>query len=272
MCIKELFQVKFILVLSLLISSYFTLHGQNFFEEQLDRFFPNRKSKQIERLHLKTDSLRRANDSLTSSVNVAAEKISYLKKEIVTLKGDIFKEKENALSSKMFFEQEISKLLDSISRVNFTLITCSEETSVSANGKSTTIVNTCNWRHYKLIEKGTPDSQGRYKWKSEIYDVKSNIPSKLSNADLFKLDRIAELEKIINKRFEDDFMVFKADSPNCFHKKLFEPIPLSKMRIALNDNSEMIFEADFNLSDACFSISTSSTSFKINELREFIAQ
>jgi hypothetical protein len=274
MCIfvhQRAYQVKLILVFTILVLSCFTVHGQNFFEKQLDHFFPNRKSKQIERLEAKTDSLKRANDSLSASVNVAAEKIVHLKKEIIALKGDVFSEKESARATRTQLEKEVSELLDSISRINYTLITCSEEIQSSNNNAPPVVINTCLWRTYKFIEKGTPDSKGRYLWSTEIFDIKTSAASKLSNVDLFKAEKIAELEKMINQRFEEDYTSFKSGSPGCFYnKKAFEPIPLSKMRIALNDNSEMIFEADFGLAEACFSISSSSTGFKINELREFL--
>jgi hypothetical protein len=265
------FQVKFILILSALTFSCFTLHGQNFFEKQLDHFFPNRKSKQIERLRIKNDSLTRANDSLSNSVNVAAEKIVHLKKEIISLKGDVFNEKESARATRTQLEKEVSELLDSISRINYTLITCTEEVLTGNSNTPPVVVNTCLWRTYKFIEKGTPDSKGRYLWTTEIFDVKTSTAAKLTNTDLFREDKISELEKLINSRFEEDYISFKNGSPGCFYsKKEYAFVPLSKMRLALNDNSEMIFEADFELPETCFSISSSSTGLKINELREYL--
>lgn len=81
----------------------------------------------------------------------------------------------------------------------------------------------------------------------------------------------AGLEAKINARFKEDFNSFKASSPGCFYnKKSYTAFTLSQMRIALNDNSEFLFEADFGLADTCFPISSSSTGFKINELKKFL--
>jgi hypothetical protein len=250
-----------------------SLSAQDFFEKQLDHFFPNRKSKQIERLNVKNDSLKRANDSLSISVTTAAEKIVHLKKEVINLKTDLFNEKENSKTVKEQLEIEVSELLDSITKINFTLVTCSEETAPGITSSAPIIINRCNWRHYQFIEKGVADNKGRYSWETEIFSVKSGAPVKINNTDLFKTEKIAELEARINKRFEEDYNSFKASSPGCFYnKKNYTAFNLSQMRLALNDNSEIIFEADFGLADTCFPISSSSTGFKIDELRESLKE
>jgi hypothetical protein len=41
--------------------------------------------------------------------------------------------------------------------------------------------------------------------------------------------------------------------------------------MALNDNSEIIFEVDFELSENCYSVGSSSTGFKISELAGYFA-
>ncbi len=246
--------------------------AQNFFEKQLDQFFPNRKIKQIERLTSINDSLYRANDSLTLSVTAAAEKIVHFKNDIIDLKTTVFKEKENAKTTREQLEIEIAELLDSIARINFTLVTCSEEITQGMNSAAPIIMNKCFWRYFIIQEMGVADAKGRYSWSTEIFNLKSGSPLKILNSDLFKLDKIDELEAKINARFEEDYNSFKAGSPGCFYnKKGYTPYTLAQMRIALNDNSEIIFEADFGLVDNCFTVSSTSTGFKIGELREFFS-
>jgi len=250
-----------------------SLSAQNFFEKQLDHFFPNRKGKQIERLTFKNDSLQRANDSLALSVTTAAEKIVHLKKDIINLKTDIFNEKESSKSTKEQLENEVSELLDSITKINFTLVTCTEETAPGITSSVPIIINKCTWRHYQVIEKGVADNKGRYSWGTEIFSLKTGSPLKITNADLFKADKVAELETKVNARFEEDYNSFKSSSPGCFYnKKSFTSFNLSQMRIAFNDNSEILFEVDFGLADTCYPISFSSTGFKLNELKDFFKE
>jgi hypothetical protein len=250
-----------------------SLSAQDFFTKQLDQFFPNRKSKQIERLNIKNDSLQRAIDSLSISLTTASEKIAHLKKEVINLKTDLYNEKENSKSTKEQLEDEVSELLDSITKINFTVVTCSEETSPGITSSAPLIINKCNWRQHQIVEKGVADNKGRYAWSTEIFNLKSGTPFKITNLDLFKPEKIAELEAKINARFEEDYNSFKASSPGCFYnKKNFVPFNISQMRLALNDNSEIIFEVDFGLAESCFPISSSSTGFKINELRDFLKE
>jgi hypothetical protein len=249
------------------------LFSQSFLTKQLDHFFPNRKSKQIERLNTRVDSLQRSNDSLTLSVNNAAEKIVHLKKEIITLKTDLFNEKENSKGTQDQLQSEVAELLDSINKISFTLVTCTEESNPGANAAAPIITNRCTWRFYQIIEKGTPDYKGRYNWNTEIFSTKSGSAIKVSNTDLFKAEKLTELEAKVNARFEEDFQSFKAGTPGCFYtKKTFTPFTISQMRLAFNDNSEIIFEADFGLTDNCYAVSATSTGFKISELREFFSE
>jgi hypothetical protein len=253
-------------------SVLFSLSAQNFFEKQLDQFFPNRKTKQIERLTSKNDSLYRANDSLTLSVTAAAERIARLKNDIIDLKAVHFKEKESANAVREQLENEVAELLDSISKINFTLVTCSEETGQGVNPSAPDIVNKCLWRHFMIRETGVADAKGRYNWATELFNMKSGVPVKILNTDLFKPEKIAELETKINARFEEDYNAFKAGSPGCFYnKKGYVPFTIAQMRVALNDNSEIIFEGDFGLADTCFPVSSTSTGFKIGEIKEYFA-
>ncbi len=263
---KLLLSLAFALIANLLFS-------QSFLSKQLDHFFPNRKSKQIEKLSSQVDSLQRSNDSLTVSVINAAEKIVHHKKEIINLKTDLFNEKENTKTAQNQLQSEVAELLDSINKISFTLVTCTEENTSVIAPAAPVITNRCNWRCYQIIEKGTPDLNGRYIWSTEIFSTKSNASLKISNAELFKTDKLAELEAKVNARFKEDFLSFKAVTQGCFYnKKSFIPVSINEMRLAFNDNSEIIFEADFGLTDNCYAVSATSTGFKIAELREFFSE
>jgi hypothetical protein len=209
----------FLLIFFFILNSPF---AQNFFVQQLDHFFPNRKSKQIEHLKIQNDSLKRANDSLTSSVALATEKMVHLKKELIGLKTELYSEKERATSAKEQLENEVSELLDSISKINFSMVTCLEETLPGANPSTPVILNRCTWRHFQIVERGVADIKGRYVWETETFDLSSGTPVKITTSALFKTEKVAELERKLNIQFEADYNVVsilkRGLHPLHFHK------------------------------------------------------
>lgn len=249
------------------------IHSQNFFRENYDRYFPNNKHLQIERLKAEKDSLIKLNDSLSESLDNAAEKINYLKKEVLTLKTDLFNEQNKLKNANGSLEKELSSLRDSMKMVSFPIVTCTEQTVTKKGKTDPLIINTCSWRMYQIVETGTPDYKGRYIWTTELFRKKGDSLTRITNADIFKADKIVELEKLINTRLEEDFQSLKTTDPDCFNRrKNYPTFKLKEMRLAFNENSEITFEITYGLNDACFAVNTASTGFKISEIKSFLVE
>jgi hypothetical protein len=247
--------------------------SQNFFKEKYDQLFPNNKSLQIVKLKAEKDSLKRLNDSLTEAQVNALDKINHLKKEVLILKTDLHAEQAKSKNANTELEQEVILLRDSINKISFPLVVCREEVVVKKGVVNPEIINTCLWRSYQIIEKGTPDYKGRYQWTTEISVKKGDSLIKIKNVDLFKPEKISELEKMINLRLEEDFKAMKISDGECFSRRRYYPtFKLKDMRITLNDNSEISFEIEYGLSEACFAVNSASTNLKIVDLKEYFVE
>ena len=268
----HILQFMRIIVLFFLLSIG-NVHSQNFFREKYDQFFPNNKHLQIERLKAERDSLTKVNDSLNESLVNATEKIGHLKKEVLNLKTELFNEQNKLKNAQGSIEKELVALKDSMKRITFPIVTCTEQTVTKKGKTDPTIINTCNWRMYQIVETGTPDYKGRYTWTTELFRKKGDTLTKITNADIFRADKIPELEKMINIRLEEDFQSLKTTDPECFNRRrTFPKFKLKDMRLAFNENSEITFEITYGLNDACFAVNTASTGFKISEIREFLVE
>ena len=264
--------MKFRLLLFFLLSVS-PLFSQDFFTQQLDRYFPNRKSKQIERLQFTRDSLQHISDSLDASVKVAVARIAGMKQEILELKEELYKEQNNAKSTHTDLFAENARLKDSISLIGWPVVLCTEETVLKKGAKDPVIVNTCQWRGIQIIEKGTPDYQGRYVWTSELFRKVGDSLVKITTTDLFKPEKMVELEKLINARLSEDFTALKATDPQCFtRRKNYPGFKLKDMRLAFSENSEITFEVSYNLTDACFALNKASTTFRLKELKMYLVE
>ena len=247
-----------------------TSYSQSFLREKYNYYFPNNKSIQIAKLQVEKDSLKRCNDSLNLAQLNALEKINHLKKEVLTMKTDIFNEQSKTKDIYKQLENEVKNLKDSIINISFPLVVCKEEIIVQKGTVDPEIVNTCLWRTYKIIEKGTPDYKGRYKWKTEIFNRKDDSLFIVSNEEIFKPEKINELEKTINLRLKEDFEAMKISDAECFSRRKYYPnFKLKDMRLAFNDNSEISFEIEYNLPEDCFAVNSASTNLKIIDLKEF---
>lgn len=247
--------------------------SQNFFRTKYNVLFPNNKSIQLAKLQSEKDSLVRLNDSLNTAQINALDKINHLKKEVLTLKTDLHAEQAKSKNANSELEQEVILLRDSIAKISFPLVVCREEVVVKKGVVNPEIINTCLWRSYQIIEKGIPDYKGRYKWTTEISLKKGDSLIKVTNADLFKPEKISELEKMINLRLEEDFKAMKISDAECFNRRRYYPnFKLKDMRIAFNDNSEISFEIEYGLSEACFAVNSASTNLKIVDIKEYFVE
>jgi len=259
----------FSLIFSLLISLSFS---QNLFRENYNKLFPNNKHLQIQKLEAKQDSLKWANDSLLIELADAKTNVAHLSTENEKLKDEIDLEKHNSLNAHTSLNSKVANLEDSINRIRFPIVSCKEEQIVKKGLVEPIIVNTCSWRHIQLIETGTPDFKNRYSWKTELFQFRNDSLVGISNADLFKADKINELEKMINERLAEDFISLKTSDPECFgRKQKYTNHKLKDMRITFNENSDIVFEIQYALSDACFAVNSASTGFKIAEIKSLLA-
>lgn len=244
--------------------------SQNIVREQYDKLFPNNKSIQIAKLNNRIDSLQKINSGLKSSLDVAEYKIDTLYEQVGHLEKELISEKSKQSHSQNVLSKENERLKDSILALSFPLVICKEEAILKKGVKDPTLRNTCNWRSYQIIEMGLPDYQSRYTWKSEISETKDGDTVQIQNHDLFKSEKIGELEKMINDRLSEDLKSIREMSPDCFsRRKQYTGFKLKDMRIAINDDSEISFEVQYGLTDRCFAVNTLSTSFKIAEMKEF---
>lgn len=264
--------MKFRLLLFFLLSVS-PLFSQDFFIQQLDRYFPNRKSKQIERLQVSRDSLQHIGDSLDASLQATRAQIEEMNQEISTLKEALALEQSNAKSTHTDLFAENARLKDSIHHIGWPVVICKEETILKKGSKDPILVNTCQWHGIQLIEKGTPDYQGRYVWTSELFKKVGDSLVKINTTDLFKPEKMVELEKLINARLSEDFTALKATDPECFtRRKNYPGFKLKDMRLAFSENSELTFEVTYNLTDACFALNKASTTFRLKELKAFLIE
>lgn len=259
-------------IFTLLIFIFLTslTFSQSFFRSKYNDLFPNNKTIRLAKLQSEKDSLIRLNDSLNAAQINALDKINHLKKEVLTLKTELHAEQAKSKNANIELEQEVVLLRDSIAKISFPLVVCREEVVVKKGVVNPEIINTCLWRSYQIIEKGVPDYKGRYTWSTEISQKKGDTLIKITNADLFKADKISELEKMINLRLEEDFKALKISDAECFSRRRYYPnFKLKDMRITFNDNSEISFEIEYGLSEACFAVNSASTNLKIVDLKEY---
>lgn len=260
-------------VLLLFSTVLLNVSSQNMLKKKYDQLFPNNKSLQIIRLQNKVDSLQRLNDSLIQAQKGASTKIDILNTEVETLKLALQKAEDRVLDYNAELLQEVIVLRDSMETLAFPHVICSEESIIKKGFIHPSYKNTCHWRSYQIIELGAPANKGRYTWTTEVFEKNNDSLVKTTATQLFKTEKISELEKLINQRLEEDFKALKISNPECIgRRKAFPTFKLADMRIAFNQNSEISFEVIYGLSEACHMLNSASTNLKIIELREYFVE
>lgn len=260
-------------VLCLVIGNAFSQDLKQFYRENYNKLFPNNKTIQLEKLTHQNDSLKNLSDSLKNEQTVALEKINSLKRDLIELKTELRAEQEKVKAASSNSNSEVLILKDSIAKLTYPLVQVREELITKKGVQDPTLLNTFNWRMYQLVETGTPDYKGRYTWTTEIFQQIGDSSVKITNVDLFKKEKIEELEKMINDRLEEDFNAMKITEVECFKsRRYYKVVKLQDMRISLSDHSEITFEIDHGLSVACFAVNASSTTFKISDLKAFFVE
>jgi hypothetical protein len=242
-------------------------------KKKYDQLFPNNKSLQIIRLQTKVDSLQELNDSLIQVQKGASNSIDSLSTEVERLKIALQKADERVLAYNAELLQEVIVLRDSMQTLAFPHVVCSEESIIKKGFIHPSYKNTCNWRSYQIIELGIPDNKGRYIWATDVYEKTNDSLIQITATNLFKTEKIADLEKLINQRLEEDFKAMKISNPECIgRRKAFPNFKLSDMRVAFNQNSEISFEVIYGLSEACYMLNSASTNLKIIDLRDYFVE
>jgi FtsZ-binding cell division protein ZapB len=260
-------------VLLLFSAVLLNVSSQNMLKNKYDQLFPNNKSLQIMRLQTKVDSLQRLNDSLIQAQKGASNAIDNLKEEVETLKLALQKAEDRVLDYNAELLQEVIVLRDSMETLAFPHVICTEESIIKKGFIHPNYKNTCNWRSYQIIELGVSDNKGRYTWTTDVYEKTNDSLIQITATNLFKTEKIAALEKLINQRLEEDFKALKISNPECIgRRKAYPSFKLSDMRIAFNQNSEISFEVIYGLTEACYMLNSASTNLKIIELREYFVE
>jgi FtsZ-binding cell division protein ZapB len=260
-------------VLLLFSAVLLNVSSQNMLKNKYDQLFPNNKSLQIMRLQTKVDSLQRLNDSLIQEQKGASNSIDNLKEEVETLKLALQKAEDRVLDYNAELLQEVIVLRDSMETLAFPHVICTEESIIKKGFIHPNYKNTCNWRSYQIIELGVSDNKGRYTWTTDVYEKTNDSLIQITATNLFKTEKIAALEKLINQRLEEDFKALKISNPECIgRRKAYPNFKLSDMRIAFNQNSEISFEVIYGLTEACYMLNSASTNLKIIELREYFVE
>jgi hypothetical protein len=264
-------KVQVVLLIGCLATSFAVRSQKNFIRTYYDKWFPHNKSIQLAQLHEERDSLKLLIDSLYSVQGIAIDKINALKKESVTLKGELVQANIQQKILTDSIEKQQKHLIDSIQSLQFYIVNCTEELITKSGEEFPTIVNTCKWRNLVFIETGVPDGKGRYGWESQIFSEHSGGLHSISKADLFITSQLDQLLSLINKRLEEDFLVLKETEPLCFDRnKNFSPFKFEDFRISLAENGTMNFEVLYQLPENCFEINAASASFMMKELRPYL--
>jgi hypothetical protein len=260
-------------VLLLFCTVLLNVSSQNMLKKKYDQLFPNNKSLQIIRLQTKVDSLQGLNDSLEQAQKGASNSIDSLNTEVEKLELALQKAEERVTAYNAELLQEVIVLRDSMQTLAFPHVICSEESIIKKGFIHPSYKNTCNWRFYQIIELGVPDDKGRYTWTTEVFEKNNDSLVQITATQLFKAEKIADLEKLINQRLEEDFKALKISNPECIgRRKAFPAFKLADMRIAFNQNSEISFEVIYGLSEACYMLNSASTNLKIIELRKYFVE
>lgn len=261
------------IIFFLLIVASSSLFSQNIIKQKYDELFPNTKKKQIERLTHKLDSISKVNTNLGGNLSLANEIISKQNHDLKSMHHEIENLHSRSENSREELLNEIEKLKDSINYLNFFNVICTEEMLPRNSGEEPLMINTSLWRNYKIIETGTSDYRGRYTWKTEIFKQEKDSLTPIIMTDLFKIDKLQELESIINSRLKEDFSYLIDANRNCFPRHFQYPgFQLKDMRFMISDNSEISFEVIYGLNSTCFAVNAASASFKIKDMVAYLVE
>lgn len=242
-------------------------------KKKYDQYFPNTKKKQIERLNHQLDSVQLIEDTLTIHLKSANDLISKQVNELNELHSKINTLKSHSENTLSDLQNEVEKLKDSVHYLSYFHIVCLEEMIPQNAGEEPRLENTCNWRNYKLVEIGSSDYKGRYTWTTDIFKKEGDSLTKISIVELFKPQLIVELEALINARLKEDFAYLMETNRACFPRHMaFPGYKLSDMRLIITDNSEMSFEINYGLSNACYAVNAASALFKIKEMIPYLIE
>lgn len=261
--------LRIALIFGFILTLSTPLTAQNLVRTYYNQLFPNNKYVQIQHLQKERDSLELLEDSLIRILIERDNKLSHLQQEIDLLKKERLAVQTESVTIKEILGQEINKLTDSIVGLSYGVVTCKEEIiRMSSSDEDPTMVNTCFWNKYKLIETGTPDKKGNYTWISELF-VGEDTLSKPAEY-LFEQDKISALELIVNARLKEDFDYLLDQEKHCFSAVGTYPgYKLNQMRIGLHENGTISFEVSYGLTNACAAVDLEVALFKLEELKPY---
>ena len=261
--------LRFSLVISFLSTLSSCVIAQSIARKYYNELFPNNKYVRLEYLKNERDSLELLEDSLIKILIERDYKLLQLQQENDLLKKERIAVQTESLTLKEILGQEINKLTDSIVGLSFGVVTCKEEIiRMSSSDEDPTMVNTCLWNKYKLIETGTPDKKGNYSWRSELFVDQDTLSKPVEY--LFEPDQVSALELIVNSRLKEDFGYLLTQEKHCFSTIGEYPgYKLNQMRIGLHENGTISFEVSYGLTNSCEALDLEVAIFKIEELKPY---
>lgn len=261
--------LKVTLVFNFLFAFGSMLTAQSVVRNYYNQLFPNNKYVKIQHLQKERDSLELLEDSLVHMLIERDKILTHLKEENDLLKKERIAVQTESVTIKEILGQEINKLTDSIVGLSFGVVTCKEEiVRMSASDEDPTMINTCLWNKYKLIETGTPDKKGNYNWISELYVDQDTLSKPVEY--LFEPSMVSALELMVNSRLKEDFDYLVQQEKSCFSAITEYPgYKLNQMRIGVHENGTMSFEVTYGLAKSCAALDLEVALFKLEELRPY---
>lgn len=146
---------------------------------------------------------------------------------------------------------------------------CEEREIPNSDGMEPSIERTCLFQDFKTHSVGEPDYKGRYSYSYTLYRKESGKYIQVSNATLFREDRLKELELILNRRIRADYMEMKKDADDCYEGFVLPEFLVNQMGIYFRDD-QIFFSVSFGLSSACLAVDGTLVSLSISELKPFL--
>lgn len=128
---------------------------------------------------------------------------------------------------------------------------------------------TCYFQDFKTHSIGQADYKGRYSYSYTLYRKENGTYIQVSNAVLFREDRLKELETLLNRRIKADYVQMKQGSDDCFDGFTLPEYLVNQVGIYFRDD-QIMFSVSFGLSGACMAVDGTVVSLSIAEVKPFL--
>ena len=128
---------------------------------------------------------------------------------------------------------------------------------------------TCYFQDFKSHTLGESDYKGRYSYVYTLYRKDGGKYVQVSNATLFREDRLKELEALLNKRIRADYTEMKAGADDCFDGFTLPEYLVNQLGIYFDDD-QIMFAVSFGLPGACMAVDGTVVSLSISEVKPYL--